>query len=379
MTMAVSAKATELKAAGENVISFGSGEPDFSTPEHIGQAAYQAIKDGMTHYTAVGGLMKLKEVIVEKFRRDNDLHYKTDEIIVSCGAKHSIYNACQVLLDAGDEAIIPSPYWVSYPDMVKLAEGVPVIVECGIEKNFKITADALEEAITDKTKLLFLNSPSNPTGQIYSAEELLQLAEVLRKHPNIVIISDDIYECLIYSDRPFQNILNVASDLKERCVVVNGVSKAYAMTGWRIGYCAATKELVSAMQKLQGQCTSSPTSIAQIASIAALEGGLACVQNMLAIFKERNELMSSCLLQVNGIDEAPLAEGAFYQFVNIQKLMQQMNISNDIEYAEALISKQKVAVVPGTPFGLNGYMRLSFATSSNLIEEGLERIRQFHQ
>lgn len=379
MTMAVSAKAAKLRAEGENVISFGSGEPDFPTPEHICQAAYQAMQDGMTHYTAVGGLPRLKQAIVAKFSRENNLSYSENEIIVSCGAKHSIYNACQTLLDAGDEAIIPSPYWVSYPDIVKLSAGVPVVIECGEDKNFKISAEDLEKAITKKTKLLFLNSPSNPTGKLYSADELVQLAEVLRGHPNIFIISDDIYEHLIYNDEHFQNIVNVAPDLKVRCVVVNGVSKAYAMTGWRIGYCAADKVLVAAMQKLQGQCTSNPASISQVAAIAALDGGLDCVKDMLDAFKERNHLMVDQLSQVNGLEPPPLAEGAFYQFVNIEQLIRQKNVDNDIEYAEMLIAKQKVAVVPGTPFGLKSHMRLSFATSTEAITEGIERIIDFHR
>lgn len=379
MTMAVSAKAAELKAQGEDVISFGSGEPDFPTPEHICQAATKAMQEGMTHYTAVGGLPELKQAIVAKFARDNHLMYSTDEVIVSCGAKHSIYNVLQALLDAGDEVIIPSPYWVSYPDMVKLAEGVPVVVECDADQDFKMSAQDLEEAITPKTKVVFLNSPSNPTGRIYRTDELQQLAQVLRHHQKIFIISDDIYEHLIYTADPFQNILNVAPDLRERCIIVNGVSKAYAMTGWRIGYCAAPKRLVAAMQKLQGQCTSNPNSIAQIATIAALEGGLGCVQDMLESFTERNQLMTEMLSTVTGLEPVSLAEGAFYQFIHIDKLMQDKNVHSDIEYAELLISEKKVAVVPGTPFGLKDHIRFSFATSNTQIEEGISRLRSFHQ
>ncbi len=377
MTMAVSAKAAELKAAGEDIISFGAGEPDFATPLHICEAAYQAMKDEITHYTQVGGLPQLKESIIAKFQRENNLAYTADEIVVSCGAKHSIYNLCQVLLNPGDEAIIPAPYWVSYPDITKLAEGVPVIVECDVEQDFKITAEDLEKAISPKTKLLFLNSPSNPTGRIYSPKELEQLAQVLRKYPNVHVMSDDIYEHLCYTEADFQNILNVAPDLKDRCTIVNGVSKAYAMTGWRIGYCASSKEIIGAMQKLQGQCTSNPPSISQMAAVAALDGGLECVQEMRSIFQQRNQVMSERLLQIDGIHTSP-AQGAFYQFVDIREAMKTIGIENDIEYAKHLIEKEKVAIVPGTSFGLNGYMRLSFAIATDRIEEGIERIRKFH-
>lgn len=376
MTMSISAKAAELRARGENVISLGAGEPDFGTPNHICEAANKAIKDGITRYTAVNGLLSLREAVVEKFLKQNALSYEVDEVIVNVGAKQSIYNICQAVLNPGDEVILPAPYWVSYPDIFKLAGAKPVIVACPEDKGFKLTASQLREVITPRTRLLLLNSPSNPTGRVYSEESLLALAEVLRDHPQILIMTDDIYEHIIFSGKKFVNIVNVAPDLKDNVIVVNGVSKAYAMTGWRIGYCAGNKEIIGAVKKIQSQSTSSPCSISQMAALAALQGPQDSVSQMRKVFSERNQLVTKELQAIDSIS-LDAAEGAFYLFVNISKAMQKKGFASDLDFAAQLLEKAQVAVVPGTPFGMNGYMRVSFASSLDLLQEANQRIADF--
>lgn len=373
-TLAITAKANALKAAGEDVIGLGAGEPDFDTPEVAKQAAIKAIQDGMTKYTAVPGTVELRQAICDKFQRENQLSYGLDQILVSVGAKHSIYNLCQALLDAGDEVIIPAPYWVSYPDMVQLAEGTPVIIHTDIEQQFKITAKELKGALTNKTRLLILNSPSNPTGSVYTRAELLALAEVLLDYPKVVILSDDIYEHIYWAEEPFCNIVNVCPALTERCVVVNGVSKAYAMTGWRIGYAAGPKELIDAMKTIQSQSTSNPTSIAQAAAAAALNGPSDDLEKMVKAFKERHDYVVAMLNSIKGV-RCIASDGSFYAFPDMRDMIDSLDgISDDVALADYLISRLGVALVPGSAFGAPGYMRLSFATGLATLKDALGRI-----
>jgi aspartate aminotransferase len=375
-TLAVTAKAKELKDAGRDVIGLGAGEPDFDTPDFIKEAAMKAIRDGFTKYTPVGGTPGLKKAIISKFERDNGLRYQPSQILVSCGAKQSIYNLIQALLNEGDEAIIPAPYWVSYPDMVLLAEAKPVIVQTSVEQQFKITPEALEEVITARTRLFIINSPSNPTGISYTRAELTALAEVLVKHPQIVIATDDIYEHIQWIEEPFSNLVMVCPDLYDRTVVINGVSKAYAMTGWRIGYCGGPKELVQAMDTIQSQSTSNPTSISQVAAQAALEGDQSCITPMVKAFQERHQYVYETLKAIEGVEVMP-ADGTFYSFPSFRRFMDRMaDINNDIELAELFLNQEGVAMVPGSAFGAEGCMRISFATSRKNLEQGLERIRR---
>ena len=375
-TLAVTARAAELKSAGKDIIGLGAGEPDFDTPEHIKVAAINAIKQGMTKYTAVDGTPELKRAIIKKFKRDNGLDYTPEQILVSCGGKHSFYNLAQALLDEGDEAIIPAPYWVSYPPMVELANATPVILETTPETGFKITPAQLESAITDKSRLVVLNSPSNPTGAVYSLEELKALAEVIKHHPNLLVVSDDIYEAIVWNENPYSNILTVAPELYEQTIVLNGVSKAYSMTGWRIGYAAGPADLIKAMKTIQSQSTSNPASISQAASVAALEGDQSCIKSMLESFIERHNVVLPKLNQLKGVS-CVSAQGAFYLFPDFRKAIANTDgISNDVEMAEYLLEKAGVALVPGSAFGSPGFMRLSFATSLDNLNNALERLHK---
>lgn len=373
-TLAISALAQQLKAEGRDIINLGVGEPDFPTPTHIKQAAIKAMEENKTGYTAVDGVPELKDAIIAKFKRDNGFDYERDQVLVSCGGKQSISNLCQALLNEGDEVIIPAPYWVSYPDIVLLAGGVPVILEAGQEENFKLTADKLDAAITDKTRLFMINSPSNPTGVSYDKSELQALGKVLLKYPNIIVATDDMYEHILFGDNEFSNILIETPKLNDRCVVLNGVSKAYAMTGWRIGYAAGPVELIKGMKKIQGQSTSNPTSISQYAAVAAINGDQSCLVPMLKAFNERHDYVVKALNEVEGVDCLP-SDGTFYSFPNIQGLIDRLEgISNDAEFAEHLLDKTGVALVPGSAFGLEGHIRISYATSMENLEKSIERI-----
>lgn len=376
LTLVITAKAAELKRAGKDIISLGAGEPDFDTPDHIKAAAISAIQQGQTRYTAVDGTPELKQAIQTKFQRDNGLEYQADEILVSSGGKQSFYNLCQAILNDGDQVIIPAPYWVSYPDMALLAGGEPVIIETGIEQNFKVTPEQLKQAITDKTRLFVINSPSNPTGAIYSRDELKALADVLLQHPNILIASDDMYEHIILGDTPFTNILEVCPQLKDRTLVLNGVSKAYSMTGWRIGYAAGPASIIKAMKTVQSQSTSNPCSISQAASVEALNGDQSCIQVMLDAFKQRHDFVVERVNQIPGFKCLP-ADGAFYMFINVQKAMKTKGFASDADFAGDILEKVDVAAVPGSGFGAEGYLRISFATSLRNLESALDRIAKY--
>lgn len=372
-TLAVTARAKELRAQGKNIIGLGAGEPDFDTPDHIKEAAIAAIRDGFTKYTAVDGTPGLKQAIIEKFRRDNALDYRPDQILVSCGGKQSFFNLAQALLNAGDEVIIPAPYWVSYPDMVLLAEGRPVIIEAGIEQGFKITPEQLQAAITPRTRLVVLNSPSNPTGVTYTKAELAALGEVLKPYPEILIASDDMYEHILWGEEPFCNIVNACPELYDRTVVMNGVSKAYSMTGWRIGYAGGPATLIQAMKKVQSQSTSNPTSISQVAAEAALNGDQSCIQQMLKAFKERHDYVVERLNHIRGVN-CIASQGAFYSFPDMSGAIDAVGIQDDVQFAEYLLNEAEVALVPGSAFGKPGYMRLSFATSLDNLREAMDRL-----
>ncbi len=379
-TLVVTARAAQLKAEGKDVIGLGAGEPDFDTPAHIKAAAIDAIQRGFTKYTPVGGTPALKKAVVDKFKRDNQLEYTPKQVLVSCGGKQSFFNLAQAFLNPGDEVIIPAPYWVSYPDMVLLAEGTPVIVPAGIEQGFKITPAQLEAAITPKTKLLVINSPSNPTGAVYHLDELKALGEVLRRYPHVFIASDDMYEHILFGDEKFVNILNACPDLYDRTIVLNGVSKAYSMTGWRIGYAAGPQKLITAMENIQSQSTSNPTSISQVAAEFALNGDQACIDPMLKAFEERHGYVVDTLNNIPGVKCLP-SGGAFYAFPNVQEAITRLfekgviAENNDLALSEFLLVNAGVAVVPGSAFGAEGCMRLSFATSMQNLEKALERIR----
>ncbi len=378
LTLVITAKAAELKRAGKDIISLGAGEPDFDTPDHIKAAGVHAIENGQTRYTAVDGTPELKDAIIAKFKRDNHLTFAADQILVSSGGKQSFYNLCQGVLNDGDEVIIPAPYWVSYPDMALLAGGVPVIIEAGIEQGFKITPQELEAAITPKTKLVVINSPSNPTGAVYTAEELKALGDVLAKHPDILIASDDMYEHILLSDTPFTNILEVSPELTDRTVVMNGVSKAYSMTGWRIGYAGGPKDIIAAMRKVQSQSTSNPCSISQAASVEALNGDQGCIQTMLVEFKKRHDFVVERINQIPGFKCIPAA-GAFYAFMDVRDAMKQKGFDTDADFATAILEEVEVAAVPGSGFGADGHLRISFATSMENLVNALDRIDTFMQ
>jgi aspartate aminotransferase len=374
-TLAVTNRAAELKAAGKDIIGLGAGEPDFDTPEHIKAAAIKAIESGFTKYTAVDGTAGLKKAIIAKFKRDNNLDYQPNQILVSSGGKQSFFNLALAFLNKGDEVIIPAPYWVSYPDMVLIADATPVCIECPQSQNYKITAAQLDAAITPNTKLLVLNSPSNPTGMVYTKEELLALAEVLRKHPHVWVATDDMYEHIIWTKEPFVNIVTVAPDLYDRALVLNGVSKAYAMTGWRIGYAAGPAKVIGAMKNVQSQSTSNPASISQVAAQAALDGDQDVLKPMVAAFKERHDYVVAALNEIDGVSCSP-ADGAFYAFANVEGAIAKMGLKNDLEFSEVLLNTVGVAVVPGSAFGLDGHMRISYATSMKTLEDAIARIKK---
>ncbi len=380
-TIAVSSKARELKAAGKDVISLGAGEPDFDTPENIKEAAIKAIRDGKTKYTNVDGIPELKDAICKKFKRDNGLDYKPAQAFVAPGGKKVIFNAMMATLNPGDEVVIPAPYWVSYPDIVLLAGGQPVFAEAGIETKFKLSPETLEAAITPKTKWLIFNHPSNPTGAAYSRAELKALTDVLMRHPNVWVLSDDMYEHLVYDGFVFTSPAQIEPGLYERTLTMNGVSKAYAMTGWRIGYCAGPEPLIKAMTKLQSQTTSNATSISQWASVEALNGPQDFLKTRAQSFKERRDLVVSMLNQAKGI-ECPTPEGAFYVYPSCAGLIGKTTragklLGNDEDVVTALLEDEGVAVVHGAAFGLSPYFRISYATSVAELEESCRRIQRF--
>ncbi|MGD2137792.1 MAG: pyridoxal phosphate-dependent aminotransferase [Gammaproteobacteria bacterium] len=373
-TLAVTARVAELLADGKDIIGLGAGEPDFDTPDHIKAAAIKAINDGFTRYTAVDGTSDLKQAIIAKFRRDNGLDYTPEQILASCGGKQSFFNLAQALLNPGDEVIIPAPYWVSYPDMVRLADGEPVIVRAGVEAGFKITPEQLEAAVTPRTRLFVINSPSNPTGVAYSRTELAALGEVLKHCPQVLIATDDMYEHILWGAESFCNILNACPELYERTIVLNGVSKVYAMTGWRIGYAGGPAELIKAMKKVQSQSTSNPASISQVAAEAALDGDQSCIEPMVKAFRDRHAYVIGALNAMPGIHCLP-ADGTFYCFPHVQPVIDRLHgVHNDIELAEHLLDTAGVALVPGSAFGAPGYVRISFATGLEILQEAMKRL-----
>ena len=374
-TGAVLALATELRAAGRDLVSLGAGEPDFATPPHIRAAGIAAINDGATKYTPIDGTAELKAAIQRKFERENQLAYEPTQIIVTSGAKQALFNLCLAVLGPGDEAIVPAPYWVSYPDMVRLAGASPVVVEAGIEQDFKITPQQLEESITDRTKLFFLNSPSNPTGATYSRAELQALGAILARHAGIVVLSDDIYEHIHWADEPFVSFATACPGLKDRTITTNGVSKAYAMTGWRIGYAAGPLELVTAMKTVQSQSTSNPCSISQAAAVAALDGDQACVAEMTVAYRERHDFLVAALNDIPGF-ECRRGEGTFYALPRVRGAIDALNMADDVEFVAYLLNEADVACVPGSAFGAPGYIRASFACSMAELEEAARRIKR---
>jgi aspartate aminotransferase len=372
-TLAVSDKAKQLKAQGVQIVSMGSGEPDFDTPVNIQKAATQAIGAGETRYTAVDGTPQLKKAICEKFKRENGLDYSVNEVMVSSGGKQVFYNLCQTILNNGDEVIIPTPYWVSYPDIVLLADATPVFIEAELEQEFKITAEQLESSINANTKLLVLNSPSNPTGAVYTKSEIESLGAVLERHPHVNVISDDIYEHIRWEDDEFVNIAMACPNLKDRTIILNGVSKAYAMTGWRIGYAAGPEEIIKAMKKIQGQSTSNPSSISQAAALEAISGDQSFINMMVAAFERRHNFLVDSLNAIDGI-ECPQSRGAFYSFPRVQGLIDRLGLKNDVEFSTYCLDKISLALVPGSAFGAPGYVRLSFATSMDNLKLAIERL-----
>ena len=376
-TLAVAAKAEKMRAQGLDVIGLGTGEPDFDTPQHIKNAAIAAINAGFTKYTPVDGIVELKEAIRDKFKRDNGLDYQLNQILVSVGGKQSIYNLCQAFINEGDEVIIPAPYWVSYPDIVLLAGGTPIILPTTPAARYKISPKQLAAAITPKTKLLFINSPSNPSGIAYTFAELQALGAVLKQHSHVLIATDDMYEHIIWS-QPFVNILDACPELYSRTVVLNGVSKAYAMTGWRIGYAGGPASLIAAMKTVQSQSTSNPCSIAQKAAVAALNGGEETVRAMVKAFRERHDYVVQRLNAIPGIDVIP-ADGTFYIFPSVQAIIERRGFANDVEFADRLLQDVGVALVPGSAFGNEGCIRLSFATSMDTLRDALDRLQRFSE
>jgi aspartate aminotransferase len=380
-TIAVTSKARELKAAGRDVIGLGAGEPDFDTPDNIKEAGIKAIRDGQTKYTAVEGIPELRAAIAAKFKRENNLDYKPAQTFVAPGGKTIIYNALLATLNPGDEVIVPAPYWVSYPDIALLGGGKPVIIECSLEQGFRLTAEALEKAITPKTKWLIFNQPSNPTGACYTREQLKALTDVLMKHPQVWVLTDDMYEHLVYGGFKYTTILEVEPGLYDRTLTMNGVSKAYAMTGWRIGYCAGPEDLIKAMAKLQSQSATNATSISQWAAVEALNGPQDFIPKFQKIFEERRDLVVSMLNQATGI-ECPKPEGAFYVYPSIKKLIGKKTpggkvIATDGDFASELLEATGVAVVHGAAFGLSPFFRISYATSNAALEEAGRRIQGF--
>ena len=374
VTLAITARANQIRAEGGDILNLAGGEPDFDTPEHIKAAAQKAMDEGKTKYTPVPGTLSLKDAVSEKFKRDNQLNYSRDEIMVSNGGKQVFYNLCQALLNEGDEVLIPAPYWVSYPDMALLAGGEPVIVPSDDAHRCKITAADLEKCITSKSKLFVINSPSNPSGIAYTKDELAEIGKVLERHKNIVVITDDIYEHIIFAGHNFLNILNTTPSLHDRTVVLNGVSKVYSMTGWRIGYAAGPADIIKAMTKIQSQSTSNPSSISQAAAEAALMGNQDCVTTMCKAFEERHNYIVGALNELDGVN-CMKCDGTFYCFPNIQGLIDRTDeTENDVEFAEHLLNTAGIAVVPGTAFGSPGHIRISYATSMDVLEQAVSRL-----
>lgn len=375
-TLAVTALAQQLRAKGRDVIGLAAGEPDFTTPDHVKQAAIDAINNNQTKYTAVDGMPSLKQAIINKFAKDNGLNYTAEQILVSCGGKQSFFNMAQALLNPGDEVIIPAPYWVSYPDMVLLADAEPVIVHGDQSQDFKITPRQLKAAITDKTRLFVINSPSNPSGKSYSKAELKALADVLLDYPKVLIATDDMYEKILWTEEAFCNIVNACPELYDRTIVLNGVSKAYAMTGWRIGYAAGPADLIKNMKKVQSQSTSNATSISQVAAQAALEGDQSRLAEMNSAFKERHDFVLAELNTIDGID-CIASDGTFYIFPDFTRIMKKLGIADDVTLASRILEEAEVALVPGSAFGSPGHMRISFATDMGSLQKALERIKNF--
>ncbi|MBL8267820.1 pyridoxal phosphate-dependent aminotransferase [Steroidobacter sp.] len=374
-TVALTGRVAQLKAEGKDIIGLGVGEPDFDTPLHIADSGVEAIRKGHTRYTPVEGTAELKDAIIGKFKRENGLDYKRNQILVSTGAKQTIFNLILAVVDPGDEVVIPAPYWVSYPDMVLLADGVPVLPYAGPEQGYKLTAAQLEAAITPKTRLFILNSPSNPTGAAYTAAELRALGDVLVKHPQVIVCTDDMYEHIYWANEPFVSLAQVCPELYDRVVTTNGVSKAYAMTGWRIGYCGGPIEVVTAMSTIQSQSTSNPSSIAQKAAISALNGDQDCVREMNKSFKQRHDFTVAGLNKLPGVTCLEGA-GTFYAFAHVEQAMKIVGVKDDNAFAEHLLIHGGVAVVPGSGFGAPNHMRLSFATSMKNLEEALKRMER---
>ena len=374
-TIMVTMKAMELKAQGRDIVSLGAGEPDFDTPDHIRDAAIAAIRSGQTRSSQVDGTPELKQAIITKLKRDNGLDFTPQEIIVSNGAKQSLYNLMVATLNHGDEVIVPAPYWVSYPDMVKLADGLPAILSCGPEHDYKITAKQLRNSLTENTRMVILNSPSNPTGKVYTEDEYREIGEVLLEHPRVLIACDDIYEFIYWGEAPYRTFLNACPHLTSRTVVINGVSKGYAMTGWRIGYLAGPEDLVGAMRKVQSQSTSCPGSVSQAAAAAALRGPQDCVDEMRLAFRERYDFMYRALNELPGVS-CPSCDGAFYVFPSFQDFIDIRNdIRDDTELASWMLEEAGVSTVPGSAFGAPGHLRLSYAASMDYLQDAVSRMK----
>ncbi len=375
-TLAITNRANEMRKAGKNIIGLGAGEPDFDTPEHIKNAAIEAIHSGFTKYTAVDGIPALKTAIIEKLRTDNHLSYEPDQILVSCGGKQSFYNLTQAIINPGEQIIIPAPYWVSYPDMALLAGGEPVFLLANQDQNFKINPEQLRASLNDRSRLFVINSPSNPTGISYTENELKALARVLLEFPDLIIASDDMYEHIVWKANSFCNILNVCPELYDRTLVLNGVSKAYSMTGWRIGYAAGPRSIIQAMKKIQSHSTSNPTSISQIAAETALSNDQSCIDTMKRAFKDRHDFVVDALNKIKGIS-CLATDGTFYVFPDLQNVIATLEgIDDDVALSEFLIEKAGVAVVPGSAFGCPGHVRISIATSMENLVDACERIRR---
>lgn len=377
-TLVIDAKAKTLKQQGVDILNFAPGEPDFDTPSNIKNAGIHAIINGYTKYCPVGGTPELKDAVIKKFERDNNLQYAQNEILVSCGAKHSIYNLLQTIIDDGDEVIIPAPFWVSYPDMVIIAGGKPIIVSADDKSGFKVNAKQIKEAVTEKTKAIIINSPSNPTGAAYTAAELQEIADICLEK-DILIIADDIYEKLVYDGFKFTSVASLSPKIKEKTIVINGLSKAYSMTGWRIGFAAGNKEIIAGMSKVQSQSTSNPTSISLKAAVEALNGPQDSVEMMRVEFEKRRNYILERLLAIKGIS-CQKPQGAFYVFPNIKeflgKTIKGKKINTDMDFADLMLEEAKIAIVPGSPFGADGYVRFSYATSMDNIKEGLDRFER---
>lgn len=377
-TLAMAALAGRLKAEGKSIVSLATGEPDFDTPDFIKQAGIAAIESGFTKYTPADGIVELKQAVIDKYKRENHLTYTLPQVMISAGAKDCLFNLAQALLNPGDEVIIPAPYWVSYPDITLLAEGIPVIISTSFEANYKITAEQLEKAITPKTRLFIINSPSNPSGKAYTPEELLALAKVLLKYPDVLIATDDIYEAILWSQECFQNILSVCPELYERTIVLNSASKTYAMTGWRIGYALGPVPLIKAMTNIQSQSISNPTSMAQKAAVAALNGSQQPVFDMVKAYQTRHEYLYHEFKNIPGVRVSP-ADGTFYLFLDIQEIIRAKGLANDIAFTEKLLADVGLALVAGSAFGVEGAVRLSFAASMETLTEAVLRFKKFCQ